>query len=310
MRHNKIWTYVDEAARAGSLRGAAETLNVTPSALQRRIQDLEEDLGFAIFERSARGVRLTTAGEGLIHWIRTQAAELERLRSHVTDMKGLRRGTVRIACSQALAQAFMPQEIARFRAMHPGVRFVVEVCDHGRALNLVRSLDTDLAVVVWPDRRPDFQPLMSIGQTLFALMAAHHPLAARRTVRLRECADYPVALPTRGFGSRALIDSFLTTSSVDLRIDVEANSFELLRGLVLEGDLVTFQVGIGAMPERLEDGVVARPIDDADAAHGPLVLGQLRGRTLPVAAARFGEALSARLDTMRSLPMWSEKARD
>ena len=55
MRHMRIWTYVDLAARHGSLRRAAEELNITPSALQRRIQDVEDDLGAAIFERSAQG---------------------------------------------------------------------------------------------------------------------------------------------------------------------------------------------------------------------------------------------------------------
>ena len=56
MRHMRVWSYVDEAARLGSLRKAAEKLSITPSALQRRIQDVEEDLGTPIFERSAHGV--------------------------------------------------------------------------------------------------------------------------------------------------------------------------------------------------------------------------------------------------------------
>ena len=304
MRHTRIWTYVDQAARLGSLRQAAERLNVTPSALQRRIQDFEDDLGFAIFERSRRGIRLTAAGETLIHWIRTQSAELERVRSLVADLEGLRRGQVRIACSQALAQAFLADEVTRFRADFPQVRFDIAVGDHRSALRMVRDYETDLALVVWPERDADFQPLMTLGQGLAVIMADDHPLAAMKTVRLRDCAAFPVALPHQGLGSRTLIDDFVASSSVRFSIELESNSFEMLRNLARQGDVVTFQVGIGAMPQGLGQGLTTRPVDDADAAHGPLVLGQRRGRTLPVAAAKFAEQLARRLDELRELPMW------
>ena len=62
MRHLRLLQYVDEVARAGSIRRAAERLNVTASAVNRRIMDLEEELDAELFERRPRGVRLTAAG--------------------------------------------------------------------------------------------------------------------------------------------------------------------------------------------------------------------------------------------------------
>ena len=59
MKHLRILRYVDEVARAGSIRKAADHLNVTSSAVNRRIMDLEEELGAPLFERRPRGVRLT-----------------------------------------------------------------------------------------------------------------------------------------------------------------------------------------------------------------------------------------------------------
>ncbi len=56
MKHLRLLHYVDEVARVGSIRRAAERLNLTASALNRRIQDIEEELGTPIFERpAARG---------------------------------------------------------------------------------------------------------------------------------------------------------------------------------------------------------------------------------------------------------------
>ncbi len=67
MRHLRILDYVDEVARAGSIRKAAERLNVTASAVNRRIADLEEELGAPLFDRRPRGVQLTAAGEVFVH---------------------------------------------------------------------------------------------------------------------------------------------------------------------------------------------------------------------------------------------------
>src|SRR6202165_35778 len=102
MKHLRIMRYVDEVARTGSIRKAADHLNVTASAVNRRIMDLEEELGAQLFERRPRGVRLTAAGEVLVHYLREQDGEVERMKSQIEDLKGLRRGTGRMRCSQAL----------------------------------------------------------------------------------------------------------------------------------------------------------------------------------------------------------------
>lgn len=301
MRHMRIWRYVDEVARTGSIRKAAERLNVTPSAVQRRIQDVEEDLGAAIFERSAQGARLTAAGETFIRWIRAQAADLDRVQSQIEDLSGLRRGQVRIACSQALVHAFLPREIAAFRRRFPLVSFQVMVRDHGQALQALADFEADLAIAFRPPRSAEFQPLMSLGQRLVAIMSADHPLAARQTVRLRDCAAYPVALADRAYGGRQIIEDVLAASSMRLKVELESNSFEMLRNFVRDGDAITFQIEIGAPQD--DPALAVRPIDDRDLAHGPLVLGQLRGRALPVAAAKFADELARRLDAVRATPM-------
>lgn len=298
----RIWRYVDEAAKYGSLRKAAEQLNVTPSALQRRIQDVEEDLGAAIFERSAHGIRLTAAGESFIRWVRTQSADLERVRSHIEDLSGMRRGHVRIACSQALVNDFLPRQISDFRERFPLVSFQISVVDQASAIRMLREYETDLAIIFSPRRTPEFQPLMTLGQRVVAIVAAGHPLAARKVVRLRDCARYPIALPDGSFGTRAILDDLLAVSSAKLPVELESNSFEMLRNLARSGSVVTFQIEIGAPVPETDPGLVALPLSDVEMAHGPLVLGQQRGRTLPVATAKFAEQLARRLDDARMKP--------
>jgi DNA-binding transcriptional LysR family regulator len=299
----RIWRYVDEVARAGSLRQAAERLNITPSALQRRIQDVEEDLGALLFERLPTGVRLTAAGEAFVRWVRSQASDLERVQSQIEDLSGLRRGQVRIACSQALAASLLPQEIARFTAAYPLVHFAVSVRDHGRAITMLREYDTDLALVFRPTRHPEFEPLMTVGQRLVAIMAAGHPLAARSRLRLRDCAAFPLALLDRSFAGRQIVEDAMAGSSAVFDVRLEANSFEFLRSYVARTDAITLQIELGAMPDMTDAGLAMRPIDDRDGLHGSLVLGQLRGRALPIAVAKFADQLTRSLDALRTMPM-------
>ena len=113
MNHMRFLKYVDEIARAGSIRQAAERLHVAPSAVNRRLQDIEDELGTPIFERMPRGMRLTAAGELFIRYVRTRNAQLEQVRSQIEELKGLRRGTVRLVVSQACSAAGWPRSASR-----------------------------------------------------------------------------------------------------------------------------------------------------------------------------------------------------
>jgi DNA-binding transcriptional LysR family regulator len=299
MKHLRILRYVDEVARTGSIRKAADHLNVTASAVNRRIMDLEDELGAQLFERRPRGVRLTAAGEVFVHYLREQDGGLERMKSQIEDLKGLRRGSVRIACSQALALDFLPREIAEFRKRHPLVSFDVKVLDHEQAMAALAAYEVDLVLVFRPPFVPNFQPLMSLEQRLVAVMSADHPLASKRTIRLRDCASYPVALPERSLGGRQLLEQVSAQSGITFKLAAESNSFELLRGLVTHANLISFQIRIGTMPENNKLGLVARDIDDRDVPRANLVFGQLRARNLPIPAAVFAEKLVRVLETMR-----------
>jgi DNA-binding transcriptional LysR family regulator len=297
MKHIRLLRYVDEVARTGSIRQAAERLNVTPSALNRRIQDLEEELGTKIFERLPRGVRLNAAGELLIRHIRGQLADLSRVRSQIEDLSGFRRGTVSVACSQALAYHLLPTEIAAYQAEFPLVRFDVRVHDHRDALRALLEFEADLALVFRPSLMPEIQVLAAAEQRVVALMAETHPLAARETLRLRDCAAYPLALPDRSYGGRQILEEATARASFRFEPAVESNSFEFLRNYVRFAGAVTFQIEVGA-PQALRErhGLVSRPIDPRDVPPGRLVMGQLRGRALPVAAAKFADRLGRRLE--------------
>jgi DNA-binding transcriptional LysR family regulator len=300
MKHLRILSYVDEVARAGSIRKAAERLNVTASAVNRRIADLEEELGAPLFDRRPRGVQLTAAGEVFVHYLRGNQGEAERMKSHIEDLKGLRRGTVRIACSQALALDFLPRQIAAFRKKYSLVSFEVKVADHQWAMAALAAYEVDLVLVFRPSYMANFRPLMTVEQQIVAVMAKNHPLAVKKKLRLSDCAQYPVAMPDRSIGGRQLLDEFSARTGFTFKVAAESNSFEMLRGLVVHGGLLSFQIAIGMPPANNKLGIIGRRIDGRDVPSANLVLGHLRGRNLPIATTVFAEALRRELEATRA----------
>jgi DNA-binding transcriptional LysR family regulator len=300
MRHLRLLTHVVEVARTGSIRAAAELLNLTPSAMNRRIQDLELEVGTPLFERRPRGVKLTTAGEMFVRYARSQIAEAERMKSQVEDLRGLRRGPVLIASSQALAHDFLASRVAEFGKRHPKVMFDLKVMDHDRALAALAAYDVDLALVYRPAMVPSLRVIASIPQRLVAIIRSDHPLAAKKMLRLSECVGYPAALPDRTLGGRQILDEIAARRDLRFNMVAESNSFEMLRGLVFRCNMISFQIEIGAPSGHLGKGLVGRPVDTRDVPTADLVLCQLRGRSLPVAAATFAELLAKSLNEMKA----------
>ncbi len=295
MRHLTPLRYVEAVTRHGSIRKAAAALAIAPSALNRRILAMEDELGAAIFERIASGVRLSAAGEILLEHIRNQLSDMERVRSRVADLSGMRRGNVRIAASGEAVVQFLPQQIASYRAQHVGVTFQVVGLPRGQVEAALVNHDADIGFVFEPLRLADFQPVISLSQQPVAVVSKDHPLAMREEVRLYECASYPLVLPDRSFGIRHMIENAATRINLELDVSVEANHLEFLNASAGGANYVMIAAAIGLPSDLDRQRLTTRPISAKDVAAGFLFAGHLRGRALPVAAARFLEQAASDL---------------
>ncbi|MDD7970966.1 LysR family transcriptional regulator [Roseinatronobacter alkalisoli] len=295
MRHMETFRLIEAVARAGSIRKAAEDAGLTASALNRRISKFEDEFGDQIFERLARGVRLNPAGELILQHYRSQRSDMARVQSQVADLSGVRRGHVRIACSQALLPYFLPEQISRYRRDHPGVTFSVIVRDRSRAEAELAAFNCDLALVFEPVVMVDFEVIAMSPQPVCAVMAADHPLAAKPELRLRDCLDHIHVAPSAEYGVRHLLDNAARAMRRKLSPVLETESFELIRHYVIKEHAVGFQIPIGLNAAR-QSGMVIREISPRDISQGVLLLGQLRGRSLPVASSRFAMQLTQVLE--------------
>lgn len=290
MKYLKTFELIEAVVRAGSIRKAAEDTNLTASALNRRIQNFEQEFGWPIFERLPRGMRLNPAGELFMLHIRSQRTDLARMQSQVADLSGERRGHVSIACSQATIPYFLPEQIAVYRAAHPGVTFSVNIRDRAQAEKDLASFSSDLALVFEPIHMAEFEVLYALPQAIHCVFRCDSSLAKKQELRIRDCLQQKLVLPSEAYGVRHLLEMAAKQKGHALRPAVETESFELIRHYVTHEDAIGFQIPIGLDINR-QSTIAHRPLSPKDVPVGQLLLGQMKGRTLPVASAKFVQQL-------------------
>ena len=295
LRPPRLLTYVDAVARHGSIRKAADALNVASSALNRQVLDLESDLGAALFERLPRGVRLTAAGEVFLAYARQAISELKAVESQVEQLRGLVRGQVGVAAVESVAGELLPSAITQFQAEHPNVRFNVRI---GVPEELVAALvadQVDLILTHHPPPRRNATVVAVAEQALCALMVSDHPLTQRRELRLRDCLAFPIALGDTTLAGRALIEQALAQASFDLDPRLVSNSVETMKVFARMNRGVCFQFRTPGKGQLATGDMVAVPLVDPALLQARLILATRRGRVLPIAAASFVEMLKGLL---------------
>jgi DNA-binding transcriptional LysR family regulator len=286
----RIFTYVDAVARYGSIRKAAEALHVVSSALNRRILDLEEELGSALFERMPRGVRPTAAGELFLGFVRRSLRELEQVGTQIEALKGGVSGKVRVGVAESMTGHVLPRAIALFQRAHPAVCFHVWV---DGPLGLTDALLSDAADVILthePSDHPDVEALTQTRQAVCALVSHDHPLAERASLLIAECFAYPLAMPDASLAVRRHLDRVLDAKAFRCAPALVSNSIELTKTFARQNGGVCFQFRSGDAGESAS--MVEIPLVDPELLDARLLLAVRRGRQLPPAAGAFADQLA------------------
>lgn len=281
-------------ARLGSIRRAAHALSISPSALNRQVLALEEELGAPIFERLSSGVRLSTAGEIFIKCFADHAAELERARAQIADLSGLRAGVVRIGVGAELADRFLPLHIASHLSEFPGVSFDVQTIAFDQTQEKLASYDVDLVLGVNPQLGEDVDVVAARETTVRAVSAI--AATEKKPIYFSKLVENPVIAPAHGGGLRNLLDAAFAAKRTTPRYIAETNG----------GVDALLAAAPGAIRPRLAEetdaaalgkaGLSVSDFSDGVFPTATIRLCRLRARTLPVATEQFARHLSQSLD--------------
>lgn len=244
---------------------SAKAAGMSPSALTRSIQRLEEELGQPLFQRNRRSVSLTRAGEIFRDHARAQLAGHARLLEALAAEKQAPTGELRIACTVTACHSVLPKLFARCRARYPGIHLQLSTSDAARCLQGLENDEADLAVVPEPDRPAGELRFVRLAYTELAFIApvADAELSRRAKLGGPHWNGLPVILPRRGL-ERERIDAWLEEQAARPDVYAEVDGNEAILALVALG------CGVGVVPELVrKDSPLRGRIEPVEVRHPP-----------------------------------------
>ena len=139
--------YFREVTLRGSIKRAAESLRIAPSAISRQVQGLEDELSAKLFERGARGMSLTGAGHLLYRYAVESEDKLDRIRAQVEEFDSLQRGHVKLATVEGLLASFVSDFVVDLSKNYPGISITVTTAGTSGVAEKVGRHEVDFGLV-------------------------------------------------------------------------------------------------------------------------------------------------------------------
>lgn len=238
---SRFHRYFLAVGELGSIRKAADVLNVSASAIDRQILNVEADIGMPLFERLPTGLRLTAAGEIMmaagLRWRKEQLS----VRTQIADLRGLKRGHVDIAVIDALAKGFLPGVIQTIQGKFPGITIGVKVLNNDAVRAAIVSGEVDFGIYFEPQSFRGITVRAFVEVVLGLLTPAGHPFGQAREARFSACNGYSLIVPAEPLAVCQQIAVLEGISGIELIKTVTSDNIQMITSLVLQG------VGIGIL---------------------------------------------------------------
>ncbi|WP_369657475.1 LysR substrate-binding domain-containing protein [Variovorax sp. V213] len=278
------------AARAGSIVRAAAAENIAPSALSRRIADLEHAFETPLLVRSPRGIALTDAGRLVLARGERLDDELQALLREVQSEGGEVRGTVRLHANMSSVIGFLPERLHRFMEAYPGVEVALREEDTRDVLRACLDDRADVGVGVDVAVPAGMDSWHFASDPLLVVLPSGHDLADLQTITFARALEYPLVGVHQGGAMDRSLNERAAALGRHFNPKVTVSSFDAACRMVEAG------LGIAVVPRSAvtayagTDRFARRPLED-EWADRVLKIYALRKTPHPRAVAALIESL-------------------
>ncbi|RYC32372.1 LysR family transcriptional regulator [Lichenibacterium minor] len=245
---------------------AAEALHLAQSAVSAAVSGLEERHGAKLFHRVGRGIALTDAGAVFLGEARAVLARAAAAELALSELGGLKRGTLSVMASQTIAGYWLPRHLAAFRALHPGVALRLGIGNTAEVVAAVLAGTAALGFVEGAHADPALAGEVVARDQLIVVVAPDHPWAGRTDAAPPDARDTEWVLREPGSGTRSAFEAALPPGAAPLRVALELPSNEAVRGAV-EAGLGATALSASVAAPSLEAGLLVRvafPLPERD----------------------------------------------
>lgn len=218
----------------GGVSAAAEYLHLTQSTVSMQLKKLSEALDVQLYQRVGRGQLFTESGEAVVATARDILGRVEDLDAQLADLRGLRAGTLRVAVVTT-SKYFIPHLLGAFCEQYPDIEVQFHVGNRQQIINRLHDGRDDIYVFSHPPENEDIVTSDFLPNPLVAIAPEGHPLADRKTLKLKHLADQPFLMREPGSGTRFAIERFFREQGVELSIRMTIESNEAIKHAVMSG---------------------------------------------------------------------------
>lgn len=222
-------------AECGSISRASDRLRIAQPALSRQIKLLEHEIGVPLFDRHVRGMNLTEAGKELISRISGPIHQLEQSVFDVKSLNATISGQVSVGVLPTIPEAFTVRLLHAMRKELPGVSIHLR---EAYSINLVEWLQTgdlDTAFLYGPPSSYHLNATELLYEDIVLLSPPGSLADQGPEIDIAEIAKLPLALPSRPFGPRLIIDRIAKDAGIQLTSAFDVDSFRIITSMVEAG---------------------------------------------------------------------------
>jgi DNA-binding transcriptional LysR family regulator len=257
--------YVDQVARSGSIQRAAREMNIAASAINRQILLLERDLGVILFDRIAKGMRLTSAGDIVVALARRWRTDERRADADLKRLFGINQGHVRLVAMDSHANGFLPRVVRTIAEQHPRISMEIQIANTDEAQAALLGGEADLVTAFNLNPHRDLHVIWRRELPLGCVVAPKHALAEHRAISLQEIVAHPIALQSKMLAIRRYLEARHGWLFGEGQRMVETNSLQLVKLLVVSGGYVALTSQLDAAPEIIAGTLRFIPVRDKGA---------------------------------------------
>lgn len=278
--------YFFEAVRLGSVRAAADALDVAPSAVSRHISQLELELSAPLMERHRRGVKPTEAGERVLDYYRQRLTQQEVLLDSLQSLRGLQAGTIIVSVGEGFIEG-LADPLSRFSSQFPKIELLINVCGSNEVIRQVVEDESHIGLVFNPASEPKIRAHVRRRQPVRVVVNPDHPLTkSKGPIPLVGLDEHRLALPGVSYGIRQILTLAEHQLGVALTPTLTCSTIAMLKRFAMQGGITLLPQFV--VEQELEQGtLVALPLHHEVFSSPEAQLITRLGRQLSVGASRL-----------------------
>ena len=236
-------------AKLGSFTEAARALHVVQPSVSAMVQELENELEIELFQRFGNKFRLTTVGEMVLRDAQEIVSLADGLKDKVDEVRGLKKGRLRVGGSSTAAASFLPGAAQSFKKKYSGIDVILTIHRSNVLEKKLLEGDLDLAILGWPSRYSMLASEPYREEEIVVIAPPNHPLTKKRSVPLELLSKEPLVIQERGSNIRDGVEKSFAEKRLPfmpvLEVDIQFGGRDTMKNAVANG------IGIGFLFKSL-----------------------------------------------------------